>query len=298
MKKRTTAAKKILLTTLIAAMLLGALAGCNGEWGTGGVPTGPADLHSTEPATTQAPTEQVPTGTGASQISPMLSNPYRTDPNRVANQFYYGTFNGYHVYETGNAIGDLYWSQTAAGYTFYSLYGELKCYPEDTTAGADPLTLEQAYEEGILTEAEVAYLATYLQELMLFEHLVGIDATEEYYIKKAFLSYDSARLEAGQSPAPEDLTVRCLQKRDGVYAAIVDGVEYQNEETVINWWVEKYAFQFPTAKTVLIYKDGVCYDVLNAFEKGIVDDIYLLDLFRFGYRDYVWFTAGMYIPFR
>ncbi len=146
--------------------------------------------------------------------------------------------------------------------------------------------LAEAYEKGIVTKSEVAL--AHERHLEYSKNLVGgieeiapparLKIGEAYRESPIKLSEEKMREIVWEYIAPSSESeldysyfVRCYGKFGDAYAVMLDGpwmytmaIRYEN--------ICGYVFYFPDGQQMYIYKDGVFYSILKAYELGIISE--------------------------
>lgn len=130
--------------------------------------------------------------------------------------------------------------------------------------------LKQAYENGILDDAELESLHYYYTKSEMEHHLKTtcfLSTYDEKY-KDHYNSPDQVTIEA------------CYGIFDDAYCAIITYplVEYPDVEVEVE--VGGYTFVFGSSNTMIVYCDGKIYSLEKAYEKGILDDAELESLYN------------------
>ena len=130
--------------------------------------------------------------------------------------------------------------------------------------------LKQAYENGILDDAELESLHYYYTKSEMEHHLKTtcfLSTYDEKY-KDHYNSPDQVTIEA------------CYGIFDDAYCAIITYplVEYPDVEVEVE--VGGYTFVFGSSNTMIVYCDGQIYSLEKAYEKGILDDAELESIYN------------------
>ncbi len=148
--------------------------------------------------------------------------------------------------------------------------------------------LAEAYEKGIVTKSEVAlaherhleygkYLSGGIEEIAPPARLKVVPPSRECPVKlteaeEREIVWEYIVDDINLSREPQStFSVRCYGKFGDVYAVMIDGpwmytmaIRYEN--------ICGYVFYFADGQQMFIYKDGVFYSILKAYELGIISE--------------------------
>ena len=202
---------------------------------------------------------------------------YYNSPDEVVIMDCYGIFDdAYCIMITcsGFMYLDVMTEVQVGEYTFvFSSSNTMKVYCNGEFYG-----LEQAYEKGILDDAELESL-----------HYYYTKSEMEHYLKTTYFrrTYDEKYKDHYNSP--DQVTIEaCYGIFDDAYCAIITYplVAYTCVETEVE--VGGYTFVFGSSNTMIVYCDGQIYSLEKAYEKGILDDAELESLYNYYMKTRGW----------
>lgn len=117
----------------------------------------------------------------------------------------------------------------------------------------------------------------YLGELKIvdptFSSPFKLSYEEQYEIIWNYIKDDDSKTKLRYS-----YSVRCFMKSDGAYAVMLDSGRWGYFQAVRHVDVAGYKFLFPDSQRMYIYKDGVFYTLLDAYEFGVVNEEYIASI--------------------
>lgn len=99
---------------------------------------------------------------------------------------------------------------------------------------------------------------------------------EEQY--KIIMNYMNYIKDYDEQKLKYSYSVRCFMKADGAYAVMIDSGRWAYYQWMRHVDVAGYKFLFPDSQLMYIYKDGVFYTLLDAYERGVVSKEYIASI--------------------
>ena len=196
---------------------------------------------------------------------------YYNSPDQVEIKACYGIFDDAYCilidYPSGNVYPMVEVNLEVGEYTF--TFGHVGL-TMDIYCNGEFYGLKQAYENGILDDAELESLHYYYTKSEMEHHL-----KTTYFLS----TYDEKYKEHYNSP--DQVTIEaCYGIFDDAYCAIITYplVAYPDVEVEVE--VGGYTFVFGSSNTMIVYCDGKIYSLEKAYEKGILDDAELESLYN------------------
>ncbi len=123
-------------------------------------------------------------------------------------------------------------------------------------------TLQQAFDEGFLTNAELDAVKNCYRE-----RSVGVTEEQALAIKRAFL--ESAGEEGGGYTVG-DISLRVNSKlRNGAVVTFIDGI-YEYTMAIEHRFIDGVEFVYGSGQTLSVFYGGELYSLETAYERGIV----------------------------
>ncbi len=202
---------------------------------------------------------------------------------------YYGKYGDCYASLSKEGIS-IHSSETVGGLKFeYETQSKIRIF-----YGRRFYSLKAAYENGYLTDDVLYSIYSYHTDVIDFAEKMKLDINfdiipvrlYEYEVRNIIYSYYSQNKALYKNGFDRGWSVDCLLKADDVYAIFLDCTEWGETLDGRKEIVNDLVFEYPTGRTAQIYYKGDFMKFKEAYERGILSDEMLTELYESFYANY------------